>query len=72
MTTELREAIARLRQRVRLGSPYLEVTLTDITLVCDALEVHLKPAPKFDKVAYQREYMRKRREALRTSNSPRG
>jgi hypothetical protein len=68
MTAQLREAIARLRvasSRQRLiGS----VDADDLVLVCDALEDKLccealmaEAAPKFDKNAYQREYMRKRR-----------
>jgi DNA-binding FadR family transcriptional regulator len=57
MTTQLREAIARLR-RILYVDPR---TGADTMLVCDALEAHLKPAPKFDKVTYQREYMRKKR-----------
>lgn len=57
MTTELREAIARLRSRLHRGLQEHD----DTVLVCDALEAHLKPAPAFDKVAYQREYMRRRR-----------
>lgn len=59
MTTQLREAIARLR---RMQWHHHEI---DVVLVCDALEARLKPAPKFDKVAYQREYMRKRRAAAK-------
>ena len=59
MTTQLREAIARLRRHDWAPDD------DDIELVCDALEAHLKPAPKFDKVAYQREYMRKRRAAAK-------
>ena len=62
MTTELREAIARLRGAHKADySSMLICDADDIELVCDALEAHLKPAPRFDKVAYQREYMRKRR-----------
>lgn len=57
MTTELRDAIARLRDR-----PSAEAWRNrDVLLVCDELEDRLKPAPAFDKVAYQREYMRRRR-----------
>jgi len=49
MTTQLREAIARLRRaQIYEFDP-------DMELVCDALEAYL---PKFDKVAYMREYMR--------------
>ena len=58
MTTQLREAIARLRLMKSRGHLAMSA---DIMLVCDALEAHLKPAPRFDKVAYQREYMRRRR-----------
>jgi hypothetical protein len=67
MTTELREAIARLRHARKADySSMLICDADDIDLVCDALENYLnpslyRPAPKFDKVAYQREYMRKRR-----------
>ena len=57
MTTELREAIARLRAN--------KPRVTDLDIVCDALEDLLEPAPKFDKVAYQREYMRKKRKRAR-------
>jgi hypothetical protein len=63
MTTELREAIARLRHASDDG----RIANADVMLVCDALDAaierlaHLKPAPKFDKTNYQREYMRKRR-----------
>jgi hypothetical protein len=49
--TELREAIARLRSRLHRGLQEHD----DTVLICDALEAHL---PKFDKRAYQREYMR--------------
>jgi uncharacterized protein (DUF58 family) len=57
MTTQLREAIARLRK-----APVTSMIQDrDILLICDALEARLKPAPAFDKVAYQREYMRRRR-----------
>ena len=66
MTTQLREAIARLRRSLLFSRD------DDLRLVLDALEAHLKPASKFDKRSYQREYMRKRREALRTSNRRRG
>lgn len=96
MTTELREAIARLRSRLHRGLQEHD----DTVLICDALEAHLKlahvnvrrameaakesiedndeagaysiiktalaqyeAAPKFDKVAYQREYMREWRKA---------
>jgi hypothetical protein len=105
MTTELREAIARLRKAS--GIPYSIMKACDpddLMLVCDALEaseyetkrlaearsqqpdwerlweesqlalvrcqsklsttlqrLEKKRPPKFDKVAYQREYMRRRR-----------
>ena len=58
MTTQLREAIARLRRHDWAPDD-------DVKLVCDALEAQLKPAPRFDKVAYQREYMRKWRRRAR-------
>jgi len=62
MTTQLREAIARLRSRTRLrNGAWRVVRDDDVKLICDALESYLKSAPKFDKVAYMREYMRKRR-----------
>lgn len=56
MTAQLRDAIARLR-RAQPRNP-------DTMLICDAIEAtFVRAAPKFDKVAYQREYMRKRRAA---------
>ena len=60
MTTELREAIARLR-RGDTDVDEIDQVCDALELICDALEAHLKPAPKFNKVAYQREYMRRRR-----------
>jgi hypothetical protein len=64
MTTQLREAIARLRKRA-----WRVVSDDDVKLVCDALEANMAVIamldreqalkPRFDKVAYQREYMRK-------------
>lgn len=59
MTTQLREAIARLRKA------HNRILLRDIIPVCDALEAQLNSAPKFDKVAYQREYMRNKRKRAR-------
>lgn len=54
MILRLRDAIARLRRAQPRNA--------DTMLVCDALEAtFVRAAPKFDKVAYQREYMRKRR-----------
>jgi hypothetical protein len=61
MTTQLREAIARLRKALEpddYRQANLRLRLADIELICDALEYYL---PKFDKVAYMREYMKKRR-----------
>ncbi len=62
MTTELHEAIARLR-RNQPRNP-------DTMLVCDAAEKTLTngalaTSAKFDRTGYQREYMRKRRAAER-------
>lgn len=62
MTTQLREAIARLRRGYYKD---FGLELTDTMLVCDALEDKLwekdEAKTAFDKRAYMREYMRKRR-----------
>ena len=42
-------------------APRLSLTPDKVLTVVEAVE-QFPPAPKFDKVAYQREYMRKRRE----------
>lgn len=61
MSPQLREAIARLR-RAQPRNWASVSSWSDTMLVCDALEASFAEAkPKFDKVAYQREYMRKRR-----------
>lgn len=36
---------------------------SDVMAICDFVEAELRPRPKFDKRAYQREYMRKWRAA---------
>jgi hypothetical protein len=73
MTAQLREAIARLRKALEPSNyrqANLRLRLADVRLICDALEGRLlleaAAHPKFDKVAYMREYMRNYRRNLQT------
>ena len=52
-SNELVAAIARVRRAMPRNQ--------DVMLICDAAEKLVAAKPRFDKKAYQREYMRKRR-----------